>query len=148
MRRGETVCVTVTLVDALVVARAAFHNSMNYRSVVVFGEPRIVSDEAEKKVAVRAVVDHVLPGRWDESRPMTDKELTATLIAALPLAEASAKIRTGPPKDEEEDYATRHWAGIIPVTMAPEGPVADPRLDGGIAAPPSVTGYARPSPAR
>jgi uncharacterized protein len=147
MRAGETVCVTVTLVDGLVVARAAFHNSMNYRSVVVFGEPRIVTDPEEKRIAMRAVVEHVLPGRWDESRAMTDKEFETTLIAAVPLDEASAKVRVGPPLDEEEDYATAHWAGVIPLSIALGEPVPDPRLADGIPVPPSVSGYERPTQA-
>lgn len=144
MRSGEEICVNVTLIDGLVVARAAFHNSMNYRSVVVFGSPRIVDDAAEKWTALEAVTEHVIPGRWAESRPMTDKELKGTLVAALPISEASAKVRAGGPKDDAEDYDLPIWAGVIPLAAIPGAPIADPLLRVEVAVPPYVSGYQRP----
>jgi len=144
MRSGEEICVTVTLVDGLVVARAAFHNSMNYRSVVVFGSPRIVTDPAEKWDALEAVTEHVVPGRWADSRPMTKKEQKGTLVAALPIGEASAKVRTGGPGDDEEDYSLPIWAGVIPLSHTPGAPVADERLRAGVETPTYVAEYLRP----
>ncbi len=144
MRSGDEICVNVTLVDGLVVARAAFHNSMNYRSVVLFGSPRIVDDAAEKWAALEAVTEHVVPGRWADSRPMADKEFKGTLVAALPISEASAKVRTGGPKDDEADYDLPIWAGVVPLTMTPEAPVedVDSRVD--VAVPGYVAEYRRP----
>ena len=111
------VCVTVTLLDGFVMARSAFHHSMNYRSVVVFGRARVVRDEDERLRAMRAVVEHVAPGRWDELRPPTAKELAATRIVAVPLDEASAKVRTGPPVDDEIDLGQGTWGGVVPVGL-------------------------------
>src|SRR5205814_1617980 len=116
-------CVTVTLVDGLVLARSAFHHSMNYRSVVLLGTARQVTDVIEIDAALRAVVDHVVPGRWPHVRPPNPKELRATSVLALPIAEASAKVRTGPPIDDEEDYALPCWAGEIPLRLQTEAPV-------------------------
>ena len=137
------VCVTVTLVDALVLARSAFHHSMNYRSVVVFGTAREVSDPAEKMTAFRALVDHVAPRRWDTVRAPNEKEIRSTLVLALALAEASAKVRTGPPLDDEADYALPVWAGELPLRTVPGAPVGDPRLAAGAAVPEHVTGWRR-----
>ena len=109
------VCLTVTLLDGLVLARSAFHHSMNYRSVVVLGKAQLVTDPLEKMNALHAFVDHVVPGRWDEVRQPTEKELRATHVLALPLDEVSAKVRTGPPIDDEEDYALPVWAGVAPL---------------------------------
>ena len=122
------VCLTVTLLDGLVLARSAFHHSMNYRSVVVLGKARFVSDPAEKVEALRAFVNHVVPGRWDEARQPTAKEVNGTHVLALPLDEVSAKVRTGPPIDDEEDYTLPVWAGVVPLHVQPGQPVADPRL--------------------
>lgn len=144
MRSGEEVCVTVTLVDGLVVARAAFHNSMNYRSVVIFGSPRIVADPAEKWDALAAITDHVVPGRWADSRPMTAKEQKGTLVAALPIAEASAKVRSGEPGDDDEDYSLPIWAGVIPLSQVPGAPVVDTRLEFDLDPPSYVSDYHRP----
>jgi len=144
MRSGDEICVNVTLIDGLVVARAAFHNSMNYRSVVVFGSPRIVEDREEKLVAMEAVTEHVIPGRWADSRTMTGKELKATLVAALPLSEASAKVRTGGPNDDEADYDLPIWAGVIPLTVAAGEPVVDPALRLDVAVPEYLSRYQRP----
>ena len=124
---GRDVCVTVTLVDGLVLARSAFHHSINYRSVVVFGRARVVESEQEKSAALEAFTEHVVPGRWDDVRWPNSQELAATTVLALPLAEASAKIRTGPPIDDEEDYALAVWAGVLPLGVEPGAPEADPR---------------------
>ena len=126
---GVEVCVTVTLVDGLVLARSAFHHSMNYRSVVLFGTATLVESSEEKTAALRAILEQIVPGRWDEVRWPTDQELKATKVLALPISEASAKIRTGPPVDDDEDYALKVWAGILPFRVHPETPLPDPRLN-------------------
>jgi len=144
MRSSEEISVNVTLVDGLVIARAAFHNSMNYRSVVIFGSPRIVTDDEEKWDALEAITNHVIPGRWEDSRPMTDKEMKGTLVVALPLDEASAKTRSGGPGDEDEDYDLPIWAGVIPLAVTPGEPIVDPLLRVDIPVPPYATDYERP----
>jgi len=138
---GVDVCVTVTLVDGLVLARSAFHHSINYRSVVIFGKAQVVRDENEKLAALRAFTEHIVPDRWPDVRPPTDKELKATTVLSLPLQEASAKVRTGNPIDDEEDYALDIWAGVIPVRLTAGEPVADNRLRDGIPIPPHVSNY-------
>jgi len=138
---GVDVCVTVTLVDGLVLARSAFHHSINYRSVVIFGKAQVVRDEDEKLAALRAFTEHIVPDRWPDVRPPTDKELKATTVLSLPLQEASAKVRTGNPIDDEEDYALDIWAGVIPVRLTAGEPVADNRLRDGIPIPPHVSNY-------
>lgn len=143
LRDGIEVCVTVTLVDGMVMARSAFHHSMNYRSVVVFGRAAVVEDAAEKWEALRALTEHLAPGRWAEVRQPSESEMRATLVLALPLAEASAKVRTGPPVDDEEDYELPVWAGVVPLRMTAGVPVADARLAPGIEPPPHVRNYAR-----
>jgi nitroimidazol reductase NimA-like FMN-containing flavoprotein (pyridoxamine 5'-phosphate oxidase superfamily) len=125
---GADVCVNVTLVDGLVLARSAFHHSINYRSVVVFGRARVVESDEEKTEALLAFMEHVVPGRWDEVREPTGQELDATLVLSLPLEEASAKVRTGPPVDDEEDYELPIWAGVLPLRVKAGGAVEDPRL--------------------
>ena len=125
---GVPVCVTASLIDGLVMARSAFHHSMNYRSVVVLGTARPVEGPDAKRAALRAVVEHVAPGRWDETRPPTEKEMKQTLVLTLPLDEASAKIRKGMPVDDEEDYARACWAGVVPLRLTALEPVPDPRL--------------------
>jgi uncharacterized protein len=112
---GVPVCVTVTHVDGLVLARAAFHHSVNYRSVVILGTARFVDDPAEKMEALRIFTDHVVKGRWDDVRPPNEQEMKATTVLALPLEEVSAKVRTGGPVDDEEDYALPVWAGVMPL---------------------------------
>jgi len=132
---GGEVCVTVTLVDGLVLARSAFHHSVNYRSVVVFGRARAVGDEGEKNAALEAFTEHVCRGRWADVRWPNAQELAATSVVAVPLAEASAKVRTGPPVDDEEDYALSVWAGVLPLRVAPGEPEPDPRLPSGTSLP-------------
>ncbi|HXM23795.1 MAG TPA: pyridoxamine 5'-phosphate oxidase family protein [Terriglobales bacterium] len=126
---GVAVCVTVTLLDGLVLARSIFNHSMNYRSVVILGTAVAVSDAKEKLEALRLLSEHILPGRWVESRQPNEKELKATLVMRLPIEEFSAKVRQGPPVDDEEDYAFPTWAGVIPLGMVAGKPVNDPRLD-------------------
>jgi nitroimidazol reductase NimA-like FMN-containing flavoprotein (pyridoxamine 5'-phosphate oxidase superfamily) len=145
LRDGAEVCVVVTLLDGLVLARSAFHHSMNYRSVVVFGRAREVTDPKEKWAAQRALVEHVVPGRSDEARLPTERELRQTTILAVPLEECSAKVRSGPPKDEPEDFDLPVWAGELPLRTVAGTPVPDPALPAGVAAPPSVLDYSRPS---
>jgi nitroimidazol reductase NimA-like FMN-containing flavoprotein (pyridoxamine 5'-phosphate oxidase superfamily) len=122
---GLDVCVTVTLVDGLVLARSAFHHSMNYRSVVVLGRARLVSDPAEKSAALRAFTNHIVPDRWDALRPVTPQELAATSVLALPIEEASAKVRSGPPRDDDDDLAWPVWAGVVPMALRCGEPVPD-----------------------
>jgi nitroimidazol reductase NimA-like FMN-containing flavoprotein (pyridoxamine 5'-phosphate oxidase superfamily) len=141
---GLPVCVTVTLLDGIVLARSAFHHSMNYRSVVVFGRAHAVLDEAEKLRAMRALVEHVSPGRWDDTRPPSEQELALTLVLALPLERVSAKVRTGPPIDDEPDHALPFWAGVIPLQLEPGAPLPDPRLAADSATPAYALRYRRP----
>jgi uncharacterized protein len=141
---GVNVCLTVTLLDGLVLARSAFHHSVNYRSVVVLGRARALLDPQEKTVALRAIVDHVVAGRWDAVRPPTSQELKATTVLALALGEASAKLRSGGPIDDEEDYALPVWAGHMPLVLTPGEPVPDGRLAAGVAAPAALLRYRRP----
>ena len=128
LRDGAEVCVTVTLLDALVLARSAFHHSLNYRSVVIFGAASAVEDSAEKYEALKCFTEHVMRGRWREVRPPSKAELNGTAVLALPLEEASAKVRTGPPLDDEEDYQLPVWAGVIPLKTVAGELVPDPRL--------------------
>jgi nitroimidazol reductase NimA-like FMN-containing flavoprotein (pyridoxamine 5'-phosphate oxidase superfamily) len=127
--QGIPACVTVTLLDGLVLARSIFNHSMNYRSVVVLGTAVAVTDPQEKLEALRALSEHILPGRWEDVRHPNEKELKATLAMRLPIEEFSAKVRQGPPIDDEEDYSFPTWAGVIPLTTVPGAPVNDPRLD-------------------
>lgn len=140
---GVPVCVTVTLIDGLVLARSAFHHSVNYRSVVLLGTAEAVGDVAEKRAALDALIEHVVGGRGADVRPPTDNELRATLVLRLPIAEASAKVRTGPPLDDEADYARPGWAGVLPLSLTPGLPVPDPRLPEGVPVPESIARYRR-----
>lgn len=140
---GVPVCVTVTLVDGIVMARSGFHSSMNYRSVVIFGNAKLVEAREEKLAALAAFSEQVMPGRWKELRETTDAELKGTLVLALPITEASAKVRTGPPKDDEEDYALPLWAGVVPLKLTAGTPIADPRLPRGIQPPDYAKHYKR-----
>ena len=127
-RDGAEVCVTVTLLDGLVLARSAFHHSMNYRSVVIFGKVSAVDDPAEKTEALRCFTEHIMRGRWSEVRPPSKAELSGTTVLSLPLAEASAKVRTGPPVDDEEDYQLPVWAGVLQLKTVAGELLPDPRL--------------------
>jgi len=144
VREGVDVCVTVTLLDGLVLARSAFHHSMNYRSVVVLGRATEIRNRDERLDAMRRLVEHVVPGRWSDARKPNDVELKQTMILRLPISEASAKIRTGGPTDDEEDYALPIWAGVLPLKPIPQLPIADPRLNPGIAVPTYLSRYLRP----
>lgn len=143
LAKGIDVCVTATLLDGLVLARSAFHHSMNYRSVVILGKASQVEDADEKNKALEAFSEHIIPGRWAEVRWPTELELKATLVLKLSIQEASAKIRTGDPKDDEEDYAMDVWAGVLPLSLDPEEPTPDTNLDSSIAAPEYVRKYSR-----
>lgn len=141
---GVSVCITVTLVDGLVLARSVFNHSMNYRSVVALGEAHVVADPAEKLAALQAFTEKILPGRWKDARQPSEQELKATSILRLPLAEVSAKVRSGPVEDDAADYALPVWAGIIPMRLVAETPQADARCDASLAVPPYAAHYRRP----
>jgi nitroimidazol reductase NimA-like FMN-containing flavoprotein (pyridoxamine 5'-phosphate oxidase superfamily) len=143
LQQDVEVCVTVTLLDGLVLARSAYHHSMNYRSVVVFGKAMVVETEQEKYEALRAFTEHVMPDRWAEVRIPSHQEMNGTLVLALPLTEASAKMRTGGPLDDEADYALPVWAGELPLRLTASAPIADSRLDASIALSESVQKYQR-----
>jgi uncharacterized protein len=132
---GEEIAVSVTILDGLVLARSVFHHSMNYRSVVIFGKGKLIEDENEKLNALEAITNHILPGRWDDARKPSEKELNATSVVSLKIDEASAKIRSGPPKDEEEDYDLPVWAGVIPLSKKFGQLEEDPKLKPGILLP-------------
>ncbi len=128
IQAGSPVCLTVSHLDGLVMARSAFHHSVNYRSVMVFGRATLVEDRAHKLEALEDFVERLYPGRWAELRPVNEQELKATTVLGMDLTEASAKVRTGPPVDDEEDYALPIWAGVVPVTLATSGaPIDDER---------------------
>ncbi len=146
VRPGMDVCVTVTLVDGLVLARAAFHHSFNYRSAMVLGRTRLVTNPKEKDEALSALVEHIVPGRGADVRPGSSKELAATAVLAVPLEEASAKVRCGDVKDDDADYSLPVWAGVLPLAFVPGDPVPDSRLDPAITAPPYVAAWQRGSP--
>jgi nitroimidazol reductase NimA-like FMN-containing flavoprotein (pyridoxamine 5'-phosphate oxidase superfamily) len=139
---SSAICVTATLLDGLVLARAAFGQSMNFRSVVVLGKAKLVTEDDDKLEVLRAVTDKVLPGRWDDIRQPTASELKATAVLALPIEEASAKIRVGPPDDKESDVASGTWGGVVPVWLESGAPIADARHD---PAPPLPSYLARPT---
>ncbi len=140
---GIPVCVTVTLLDGLVLARSAFHHSINYRSVVILGAATMVAAAEEKMTALRAFTEHVIPGRWDDVREPNEQELKGTSVLMLPLVEVSAKVRTGPPKDDDEDMAIPVWAGELPLRIAAGSPVDDPQLSAGLQPPAYVMRYSR-----
>ena len=139
--QGIDVCVTVTLIDGLVLARSAFHHSMNYRSVVIFGRAGVIEDPEEKVAALLTLSEHMIRGRWDDVRQPNEQELQLTTVLSLPIDEASAKIRTGPPLDDEEDYDLPIWAGVIPLRLVADDPIADSRLPADISTPHYVTAY-------
>jgi len=140
---GLDACVTVTIVDGLVLARSAFHHSINYRSVVIFGRATIVEDREEKIAALVALSEHIVRGRWADVREPNEEELIKTTVLELPLVEASAKVRTGPPIDDEEDYALPMWAGVVPLSLQAGTPINDPRLPDGIEVPEYARNYKR-----
>ena len=140
---GIDACVTVTLLDGLVLARSAFHHSMNYRSVVVFGRATLVDEPQEKMTALVALSEHIIRGRWNDVREPTDVEMKLTTVLCLPLEEASAKIRTGPPLDDEEDYSLPMWAGVLPLKLTAGEPINDPRLPEDVPVPDYVRNYKR-----
>lgn len=143
LAQGIDVCIAVTLVDGLVLARSAFHHSVNYRSVVIFGRAAMVEEKEAKLAALFAFSEHVIPGRWNDVREPTEEELKATTVLSLPLLEVSAKVRTGPPIDDEEDYALNVWAGVLPLRMIAGEPINDPRLPESIEPPAYTLKYRR-----
>ena len=144
-KEGVPVCITVTLLDGLVLARSVFNHSMNYRSVVVLGKATLVDDPAEKIAALRVLSEHILPGRWDDSRGPNERELKATSVLSVPIEEFSAKVRVGPPMDDEEDYAFPTWAGVMPLEMVAGKPIDDAHLLPGKSAPDYLANYTRKS---
>jgi uncharacterized protein len=140
---GVDACVTVTLIDGLVLARSAFHHSMNYRSVVIFGRATPVEEREDKLAALLALSEHIVRGRWADVREPTEQELRQTTVLSMPILEASAKVRTGPPLDDEEDYAMPIWAGVLPLRLETGRPIKDPRLPEAIQIPEYVLNYKR-----
>ncbi len=138
---GQDICVTITLVDGLVLARSVMHHSMNYRSVVVFGKGYLVSDPDEKLAAMKAFTERLIPGRWADARQPNEKEMKATSIVAIPMTSASAKVRTGGPVDDEEDYSLPIWAGVLPMKENMIDPIDDDRLIEGVGVPEYVSKY-------
>jgi len=144
MKEGIPVCVTVTLLDGLVLARSVFNHSMNYRSVVILGKATLVDDPQEKLEGLRILSEHILRGRWDDSRQPNEQELKATSVLRVPIEEFSAKVRTGPPIDDEEDMNFPTWAGVLPLEMKAGEPIGDQKLDPAREVPRYAKNYARP----
>jgi nitroimidazol reductase NimA-like FMN-containing flavoprotein (pyridoxamine 5'-phosphate oxidase superfamily) len=144
LAHGAEACLTVTLIDGLVLARSAMHHSMNYRSVVLFGRASVVDDPVEKCTVLEALTEHLIPGRWADVRGPTQRELQQTLVLSVPIKEASAKVRIGPPLDDEEDYELPVWAGIVPLRLAASSPIADVRLKTGVQPPRYAVEYQGP----
>lgn len=142
---GQSICVSVTLVDGFVLARSAFHHSMNYRSVVLFGNAELVEDETERLAGLKAISDQMLPGRWEEVRAPNSKELKATSVLKLDITEGAAKIRTGAPKDEPSDYNLPIWAGVLPIEQTILAPIPDPALNSTVILSPSLKQFKRKS---
>jgi nitroimidazol reductase NimA-like FMN-containing flavoprotein (pyridoxamine 5'-phosphate oxidase superfamily) len=143
IKEGVPVCISVTLLEGLVLARSIFNHSMNYRSVVILGKATLVDDPEEKLAALRILSEHILPGRWDDSRQPNERELKATSVLRVPIEEFSAKVRQGPAIDDEEDYAFPTWAGVVPLEMVPGRPIDDARLLPGRSAPEYARNYSR-----
>jgi uncharacterized protein len=143
MKDGMPVCVTVTLLDGLVLARSVFNHSMNYRSVVILGKATLVDDPEEKLAALNVLSEHILPGRWADSRQPNERELKQTSVLRLPIEEFSAKVRTGPPLDDEEDYSFPTWAGVVPLEIKAGSPIPDERQEPRRTAPPYAAHYSR-----
>jgi len=143
MKEGVPVCITVTLLDGLVLARSVFNHSMNYRSVVVLGKATLVDDPKEKLEGLKVLSDHILPGRWDDSRQPNEQELKATSLLRVPIEEFSAKVRTGPPIDDGEDMNFPTWAGVLPLGTKAGVPISDPQLDAAVGIPVYLRSYSR-----
>ena len=141
LKKEVPVCINVSLIDGLVLARSGFHHSINYRTVMLFGRASALSDHEEKVEALRRFTERLIPGRWDELRPPTTQEIKATTVLSMPIEEVVAKERSGPPADDEEDYELDVWAGEIPLRLVAGAPVDDPRLQPGIAVPDYLDGY-------
>ena len=142
-KEGVPVCITVTLLDGLVLARSVFNHSMNYRSVVILGKATLVDDPQEKLAALRTLSEHILPGRWEDARQPNERELKATSVLRVPIEEFSAKVRVGPPIDDEEDYSFPTWAGVVPLEMNVGAPIDDARLLAGKDVPAYARNYTR-----
>jgi hypothetical protein len=140
---NNEICVTITLLDGLVMARSLFNSSMNYRSAVIFGKGEIIKDHDERMAAFKSITDHIAPGRWDDARQPNNSELKQTSVVRMPIDEASAKISMGPPDDEDEDYALDYWAGVIPINQTYGEPESDPILQEGITIPDYLKYYCR-----
>jgi nitroimidazol reductase NimA-like FMN-containing flavoprotein (pyridoxamine 5'-phosphate oxidase superfamily) len=147
LAQGAESCLTVTLLDGLVLARSAMHHSMNYRSVVLFGNASVVDNPRDKSAALRALTEHLIPGRWADVRGPTDQELRQTMVLSMAIQEASAKVRTGPPLDDEADYELPVWAGVVPLRLTAGSPLADSRLKPGVPPPEYATRYQGPKSA-
>ncbi len=145
VEQGHEICVTITLLDGLVMARSVFHHSMNYRSVLLFGKGHVVNDKQEKLGYMEALTEHIMPGRWDDARRPNEKELKATTLVVLTIDSASAKVRTGPPVDDEEDYQLPVWAGVLPISQQVMEPIDDPGLEHVIPVPEYIRKYHRGS---
>jgi uncharacterized protein len=143
LKEDVPVCVTVTLLDGLVLARSVFNHSMNYRSVVILGKATLVDDAEEKMAALRVLSEHILPGRWDDTRQPNERELKATSVLRVPIEEYSAKVRTGPPIDDPEDYSFPTWAGVLPLKIIASTPVKDPQLEAEREIPEYLRNYSR-----
>ena len=143
LEQGVDVCFTVTILDALVVARSLFHHSMNYRSVVLFGKATLVVSEQEKMFALKAFTEHMIRGRWQDARIPNAQELKGTTVLSLPIEEGSAKVRTGQPLDDPQDYSLSIWAGELPLNLTTGVPVADPQLPSEIRVPGNIANYYR-----
>ena len=143
LEQGVDVCINVTILDGLVIARSLFHHSMNYRSVVLFGKAKLVEDEENKMSALKALTDQMIPGRWQDARIPNPKELKATNVLALEIEDGSAKVRTGAPTDDEEDYSLPHWAGELPLKLTPGISIPDPKLFTVISVPENIANYQR-----
>ncbi len=146
VQAGNEVCITVTHVDGIVLARSIFHHSMNYRSAVLFGRGQLVEGNEAVMAALKAFSERLMPGRWADSRPPNAKELKATSVVTIPIDTASAKVRVGPPGDEEEDYELAYWAGVLPLRVAAGEPVADGRLPEGVPVPDYIRNYVEERP--
>jgi uncharacterized protein len=143
---GHPICVEATIVDGLVLARSIFHHSVNYRSVVLFGKGRLVEDEQEKLTALKAITEHLIPGRWQDARRPNPKELNATRVVSIKINQASAKVRMGPPIDEQEDYILPVWAGVLPLQELPLSPIRDELQSKDVPLPEYIGQYSRTHP--